>query len=310
VTGDINIAEGQYYRYGAGILAYAQTALHNYYFGSAGNLTTTGTYNVAIGDTAATNLGVNAHGNISIGHVAGGNSSTGTYNVFVGHASGYGGAGVYAGSSFNVSVGKDSLYQIAAASSGNTALGTSAGYNSSTGTYNVFVGMEAGYGSGGVYAGSNYNTAVGYRAGYDLGAAALNNTLIGALAGENLTTGDGNVLLGYSAGSALTTADNKLYIANAAAGNGSVLITGDFTQGNVGIGTATFDATAQKVFSIYTGVEPAALVTDCVQLYSYSGVLGLWDDNAAQTGKTALDEYIEIRYKGATKFIRLYETPA
>jgi urease beta subunit len=145
----VTVPEGLYYRYGAGILAYAQTALHNYYFGSAGNLTTTGEKNTVGGDSAGIALAALAHGN--------------------------------------------------------TMWGASAGYNSSTGTYNVFVGMEAGYGSGGVYDGSNYNVAVGYRAGYDIGAAALNNTLIGAHSGQNLTTGDLNVFVGSSSGTAATT---------------------------------------------------------------------------------------------------------
>ena len=235
--GDIRLAEGQYYRYGTGILVYAQTALHNYYFGSAGNLTTTGTYNTAVGDLSGVNLGVAANGNTFVGALTGCQNQTGTRNTFVGAYSGQGVAGAYTGSDSNVGVGCYSLYNIVSNTDGNTAVGTLAGYNSSTGTYNVFVGMGAGYGFAGVYAGSNYNVAVGYRAGYDIGAAALNNTLIGAYAGENLTTGDGNVLLGYSAGSAITTESNKLYIANSSAGVGSKLIVGDFSTGYVGIGT-------------------------------------------------------------------------
>ncbi len=209
IGGDINIAEGQYYRYGTGILAYAQTALHNYYFGSAGNLTTTGTYNTAVGDSAGLSLSAAAGTdyNTFIGAKAGQNSSTGYENTFIGMQSGQGAGGVFAAANANTAVGVCSLYNISTASTGNIAIGRSAGYNSSTGTYNVFVGMEAGYGSGGVYAGSNYNVAVGYRAGYDIGAAALNNTLVGALAGENLTTGDNSVLVGYMAGGSLLTGE-------------------------------------------------------------------------------------------------------
>jgi hypothetical protein len=81
-------------------------------------------------------------------------------------------------------------------------------------------------------------------------------------------------------------------------------------HGNLLLGTTVEDATAQKVLTLGASTEPAALVTDCVQLYSYSGVLGLWDDKGVQTGKSALDEYIQIRYQGVTKFLKLYETPA
>ncbi|MDD5523432.1 MAG: hypothetical protein PHI84_21660 [Kiritimatiellae bacterium] len=223
VVGDVNIAEGQYYRYGTGILAYAQTALHNYYFGSAGNLTTTGEYNIAAGDGAAISLGVSAHGN--------------------------------------------------------TMIGAQAGYYSSTGTYNVFIGNVAGFGSGGAYAGSNYNVCVGYKSGYDIGAAALNNTLIGALAGENLTTGDGNVLLGYKAGSGITTADNKLYIANSDTGIGSVLLTGDFSTGFLGSGyEATF---APSSFFDIEKLGAVNTITDFLELTNIGNDATMTDTGTA-----------------------------
>ena len=319
--GDINLAEGQYYRYGAGILAYAQTALHNYYFGSAGNLTTTGTYNTAVGDSAGVSLTTGAYNmfvggnagrfttegadNLCIGMNCGMNNQTGLSNVFLGSNAGNGPAGVYTGANYNIGIGYTALYQVTTNSVGNTAVGKSAGYNSSTGTCNVFVGMEAGYGSGGVYTGAdynvcvgyrsgyslvadadsntligtnsgraygadeltavgmwslgnctgvgntalgtyaglysttgvgnvfvgyssgfghagavytgaNYNTCVGYKTGYDLDDAALNNTLIGAYAGENLTTGDSNVLIGNSAGDTLTTQSGAVAVGSSA----------------------------------------------------------------------------------------------
>jgi hypothetical protein len=202
VVGAVNIAEGQYYRYGAGILAYAQTALHNYYFGSAGNLTTTGTYNTIGGDNAGIALAALAHG----------------------------------------------------------------------------------------------------------------NTMWGASAGTNITTGDGNVCIGFKAGSALTTESNKLYIANSDAGLGSLFLTGDFSTGNLGLGTATFDATAQIVLSLATGIEPSAHVDDAVQLYSFEAagaILGVWDEIGIVAGKTAsADEYMAVRYCGQTRWLKLYNTPA
>ncbi len=189
---------------------------------------------VAVGHQALQNTtGIN---NTALGFRTGQNCRTGTQNIFIGNSAGIGISGAYDNSDSNVVVGNGARYNIQGASDGGVAVGTSAGFNDQTGNYNVYVGMEAGYGSGGVYTGANYNVGVGYRAGYDLSTASLNNTLVGAYAGENITTGDGNVCIGYQAGSALTTENNKLYIANSNAGAGSVLITGDFSTGFVGIG--------------------------------------------------------------------------
>ena len=262
VNGDINIAEGQYYRYGAGILAYAQTALHSYYFGSAGNLTSTGAYNLAIGPDCGTALTTGSSNvfagsgagqynttgteNTCVGAYTGFNSSTGSYNVFIGSSSGMGGDQAYASSDYNTAIGYGVCFWIGTSAIGNTSLGASAGYNFSTGTYNVFVGMEAGYGYGSEpYTGADYNVCVGYRSGYRLTNGSDNNTLVGAYAGDHLTTGDGNVLLGYYAGSAITTESNLLYVANSSSGAGSTLLTGDFATGSIGIGMAPASITAR-----------------------------------------------------------------
>jgi hypothetical protein len=440
--GDINIAEGQYYRYGAGVLAYAQTALHNYYFGSAGNLTTTGTYNTAAGDNAAINLAALAHGNTMLGASAGYNSSTGTYNVFVGMEAGYGSGGVYTDTHYNVAMGYRAAYSINGASgscsynvmlganagvtyggdyltavgasaaqlttgasntaigymagyacstgacnvflgreagrglggaytvassnvvigyraeydcasdltsntvvgyeagyynrngsynaffghsagkgaaaytgalhnvaigyeaglslttdsvqnvmvgsvagrsyagscmtaigyrtlysttgTGNTAVGYLAGQRCSTGICNTFVGHEAGYGSVNPYAGSNYNTAVGYQAGYDLGAAALNNTFVGAYAGQNVTTGDYNVLVGSHSGDAILTGTNNVLIGTNAgytyAGSSMVAVGGDCLvsttgTGNVGMGYDAGYYNRTGTYNVFVGLE-------------------------------------------------------
>lgn len=188
-------------------------------------------HNVAVGYRAGYVLGTNSSYNVLIGPSAGVALATGNLCTCVGAGAGaaFTGDGITA-------VGRSALSS--ATGVGNTALGLSAGDNSSDGTYNTFVGMEAGAGSGGVYTGADYNVALGYRSMYDIDNSALNNTCLGALSGENITTGDGNVCLGYQAGSAITTANNQLYIANSNAGAGSLLITGDFSDGSVGIGIA------------------------------------------------------------------------
>jgi hypothetical protein len=227
--------------------------------------------NVVIGYRAEYDCAADLVGDTAIGYQSGYYNRNGVYNVFLGFESGKGGA-AYTGADYNVAIGYQAgvavttnsvqnvmlgavagysyagsymtavgyrtLYSTTGV--GNTALGYLAGQRCSTGTYNTFVGHEAGYGGANPYAGSDYNVAVGYRAGYDISAAALNNTLIGALAGENLTTGDSCVCLGYNAGGNHTTAGDKLYLANT---KDVSLLYGDFATSKLGLKWDTSTAT-------------------------------------------------------------------
>jgi hypothetical protein len=127
----------------------------------------------------------------------------------------------------------------------NTAIGYMAGYACSTGSCNVFLGREAGRGLAGAYTMAIGNVIIGYRAGYDIQSGACENTIIGSLAGENITTGSGNVLIGQLAGAAITTEDDFLYIANSNAGFGATTLTGNFATGSIGIGMAPGSITAR-----------------------------------------------------------------
>jgi hypothetical protein len=91
-------------------------------------------------------------------------------------------------------------------------MGRSALYYNEIGNNNVAMGSYALYSN----TTGNNNSAVGYQAGYN-------------------ATGSGNVFLGYYAGYN-ETGSNKLYIANS---SGTPLIYGDFSTGNVGIGTTS-----------------------------------------------------------------------
>jgi len=115
----------------------------------------------------------------------------------------------------------------------NTALGAMAMYYNTTGGYNVGVGTVSLHhnltGSG--------NTAVGQQAGLGtMGNSFSNNTIIGYQSGYNLTTGSNNVFLGNQAGYNVTSGSNKLYIANSNVD--PPLIYGDFSTGNIGLGTS------------------------------------------------------------------------
>ena len=146
----------------------------------------------------------------------------------------------------------------------NTAIGYQAMYPNTTGEYNTAVGTAA---LGGNTTGSQ-NCAFGYASlvtrttGIDntaygvnslrfgssgdnnsaFGSSALlnnggnNNTAIGFQTGQNNYNGSGNVFLGYQAGYN-ETGSNKLYIANSS--TATPLVYGDFSTGNVGIGTTT-----------------------------------------------------------------------
>ncbi|OFX38539.1 MAG: hypothetical protein A2X08_13175, partial [Bacteroidetes bacterium GWA2_32_17] len=145
----------------------------------------------------------------------------------------------------------------------NTFIGSNAGYSNTTGNYNTANGESALYsnttGTGNTANGyvalqanntGSYNTANGFQSlvsntiGVDntaIGHDALyfntsgnKNTAIGVFAGNNNVSGSYNVFIGHQAGFN-ELGSNKLYIANSSAN--PALIYGDFSTGNVGIGT-------------------------------------------------------------------------
>lgn len=171
----------------------------------AGQIVSTGSYNVGIGPyalnratTGTQNLAIGAHalrnftglGNVGIGYGAGigvSGSSTGNYNMFLGASAG---SGVTSGST-NVLIGASAGMKITAGGN-NTIIGGTAGqYN--TGSYNTFIGIGAGKGVDGSSTGGN-------------------NVFIGALSGQDVTSGQYNLLIGYHVdpSSATATYDFRL----------------------------------------------------------------------------------------------------
>lgn len=113
------------------------------------------------------------------------------------------------GSSYNTSIGYQSLQHSISGSGQNTALG-----------YRALQGVTAvtdGY----------YNTAVGYEAGMRI-ESAHNNVFIGHQAGSQVTDGHSHVIIGDGAGDAITTQDENVIIGQLAAaqylGNRSTII--------------------------------------------------------------------------------------
>lgn len=196
----------------------------NFFAGlKAGNLSTTGNRNTGIGQEALTALTTGTH-NAALGGLALTANTTGSRNAALGDgslvANTTGAKNTAVGSSVlssnvsgseNVGVGNNSL--AASTASFNTAVGASSMLNATSGASNSGFGFES----------------------LKALTAGANNVALGSGAGSGLTTGTGNVMIGYQAGAGETTGSNRLFIANSNAS--TPLIYGDFSTGQVGLGT-------------------------------------------------------------------------
>jgi hypothetical protein len=190
----------------------------------AGFSNTTGLFNTFLGDQAGFS-NTTGHYNTFLGDEAGRSNTTGGYNAFLGRYAGRfnttGAANAFLGSYAGRSNTTGSY---------NTFLGQAAGYENTTGSFNIFLGREAGFANTTGWE----NTFVGTDAGF-FNSIGNNNTFLGAKAGYYNTTGAGNVFIGHAAGY-YEAGSNKLCIANGP-DDANLLICGDFSTGNVGIGT-------------------------------------------------------------------------
>ena len=201
------------------------TAVFNTFVGtSAGPHNTTGSYNTFLG-AAAGNGNSTASNNTFVGMGAGNMNTTGSENTFVGSGAGSVNTTGNNNTFLGVYAGNDNTIGMF-----NTFVGISAGPHNTTGDYNTFLGAATGNANS---TGIN-NTYVGMGAG-NQNTTGSENTFVGTGAGSGNTTGSGNVCIGNDAGRN-ETGSNKLYIANGR-NESDVLIYGDFSVGNVGIGT-------------------------------------------------------------------------
>ena len=186
---------------------------------------TSGYYNVGVGFEALYSL-TGANYNTAVGWTALNTSTTDQYNTAVGAAA----MSASSGASYSVAVGYQALKNDIS-SGGNVAIGYQSGLTNSTGWLNTFVGYQSAQANttGGA------NTAVGYQALLDnttgnnnsaFGLALSRNTtgsdntaignaclewvttgnkntgigsFVGAVSGNDLSTGTGNTLIGYGA---------------------------------------------------------------------------------------------------------------
>lgn len=215
--GTINIPTGQAYNYNGVNVITATTISGNYFFGPAGNLTTSGTNHTAVGAGALVAI------------TSGGNSTAVGQNAL--HALTTGEA--------NTAMGTNALGAVVAADN-NIAFGRSAQQNNVSGSGNAALGRSALF----LNTTGFYNTAVGFNALHDLDITANdgsgNNTAIGKSAGLGIVTGVSNTIIGANITVASSSLSNNIIIAD---GDGVIRLqfinTGKLTLGAYGAGTFT-----------------------------------------------------------------------
>jgi hypothetical protein len=251
-TAFVNSASG--YEIGGSLFAFSVGQQNsNSFFGSAGNTTTTGTFNIGTGFQALQSVTSGAW-NTAAGATALASNTTGSYNTAMGeealvsNTSGTDNTALgmrtldynHTGS-YNTAVGEGALLQDTG--NYNSGFGYYALQGNTAGTYNTGAGFAALYNN----VTGNYNSALGYDAGTDSGVTISNATAIGAfadvkasnsmvlgsIAGVNFAAADTNVGIGITAPTA------KLHIGSP---SGGAATTGLRIEGPSRSGTGAFAA--------------------------------------------------------------------
>jgi hypothetical protein len=272
VDGNISLSEHLKME-GAAVFSVDGTA--NTFLGRDAGFNNTGSSNTFVGEAAGYLNGWPME-NVFVGDSTGFSNNQGFRNVFVGHSAGY-------------STTRGSYDTFVGARAGrandqghwNTFVGSDAGLGNIDGQSNTFVGADAGRAN----LGGSGNTYLGFAAGSANGEM---NTCLGAY--TDLWGGDGNVVIGYMAGLAQTIS-NKLLIANGP-DSADVLIYGDFTTGNVGLGT---EAPERKLH--IKGTNPRILI----EATSIAPEV-----NFKHTGDASSDVWA-IYKEGTTEDLRFYQ---
>jgi len=174
--------------------------------------------NIAIGYEALYTLAVNGYAyNVAVGYSAGSAINSGINNTIIG---GLAGDAINTGS-YNAAVGASALSA--------TTIGA---HNTSMGSDNMFTNIlgskSTAIGSGALYtqnpAGSSavdmFNVAVGFNAGVAV-TEGVQNTLVGALCLDNLTTGDLHTAIGYNLGPSAVDVSSEIIIGSNVNGAGT-----------------------------------------------------------------------------------------
>ncbi|MBT1697833.1 T9SS type A sorting domain-containing protein [Fulvivirgaceae bacterium PWU4] len=206
---------------------YAQNTDYGTGAGNAGN------FNTSIGYQAGDV--VTGTNNTFVGHEAGKANTTGFANSFIGFRAGLKNTTGSNNTFFGSSTGMENT-----TGQNNSAFGSAAGVSNTTGIENAFFGFSTGT----LNQTGNWNAFFGMRAGF-LNISGSYNVFLGRYAGFN-NNGDGNVFIGNESGYNETSANNRLIINN---GPSSVnpLVYGNFSTGQLGIGTSTLGTYALSV---------------------------------------------------------------
>jgi len=203
IAGNINISDGSYYKYGGQNAFRLSKGLNTYYSNTSVGLNA-GTLGVDLQTSVGYNAGSSNTGTsqVAIGSQTG-QLNSGNNQVVVGNLAGYQNTG-----DLQVAIGQQA--GLMNTGSNQTALGVGAG-DTNTGNYQIALGNYSGKQNSG-----NNVTGLGYYAAYN-------------------NSGNDVVSIGYKAGYGNTVANQ--FIIKQANINSTPLIQGDFSTGNVGIGT-------------------------------------------------------------------------
>lgn len=180
----------------------------------------------------------------------------------------------------------------------NTLIGTRAGHSMTSGSENVFVGFECGYGNTDGYrnvaVGSEAyklvttgtdNVFIGYWAGNTAtaGGDTSENTVVGAYAGSNLSSGSDHVFVGLNAGRDNTTAHFNVFVGVEA---GESTTTGGYNT-YIGGECGEFNETGvENAYLGYLAGQCSGNESYCVKVGAYAGT-ALYGDYNVCVGHTA-----------------------
>jgi hypothetical protein len=247
--------------------------------------TTAGTSNLRLGVNAGNSIASGGIQNVCVGDEAGTAITTGDYNTAVGYKALYsdtlGNRSTAIGreallnqnftsdtDAYNIAVGYGAgLHNLTGYQ--NTFLGAFTGYYGTTTNGSTFVGYAAGFGNDGSPLTGNNNTAVGYQAGGLLQGGATENVLVGAYAGDAITTGSENVCVGLGAGGGITTGTRNTCIGDDA-GNTITTATRSIAIGHLAMGVTAVTGTGNVAIGFQTGYAMLAGAEN-VMIGEYAG---------------------------------------
>jgi len=225
---------------------------------SAGQKNTTGEQNIYIGKNAGNKANAStADYNIALGYNSGQNNLGGKENILIGKEV----ASITTNSyNQNIIIGSEAGQYIN--QDNQIFIGTKAGQNNTTGDNNIFIGKDAGKAN----SISNDNVVIGSDAGTFIVGNGLigDNTIIGANAAHDLTTGTNNIYIGSSAGLTAVSSINNVVIGTNSMSNGdanNVVIIGNnagqnnTANANIFIGSNAGVQNTTGIGNIFIGID-------------------------------------------------------